>query len=64
MKIVNVMADEVFQKLAAGLSVYAVDVKDDILVNLFYETVNEVHDYITGSRYGFFIAESEELNND
>lgn len=60
MKVVNVKADEVFKMLAHGTEVYVTNPKDDILVNLFYETVNEVHDYITDSIYAFFIMESED----
>ena len=60
MKVVNVKADEVFQKLAAGIEVYVVNVNDDILCNLLYEQVNEILDCINSDKNAFFITESED----
>lgn len=60
MKVVNVKANEVFNMLAHGNEVYAINPKDDTLLNLFYEAVTKVHDYLTDSIYAFFIIESED----
>lgn len=59
-KVVNIRANEVFQTLATGASVYSISPDTDDCTNLKYEVVELVNNVVKSGRSGFFIVEQEE----
>lgn len=58
-KVINVDKSEVFTKLSERVEVYALCVKEDVCLNLRFETVDVILDYLS-SDYVFFVAVGNE----
>lgn len=59
LKVVGIDPDEVFDYLAAGVEVYAIDPESDKLINLKYESVSYVVDVLDFGYYAYFIVNCE-----
>lgn len=59
-KVVGIENHKVFNYLAAGIEVYAINNQNDHLINLLYETADNILEILQKGCYACFIVNREE----